>query len=146
MKNAPNHLATPTYQLSLLQSKAYRVLSAFMADSLKRHNLSMPQWTVLGVVYDNDELRPFQIADMLGVRPPVATSVINELESKTLLVRKPHPSDNRATVVAVTRKGKSLAHKVEAQLYKELHGFTDDIAPSELVVYMRVLSRLAAKS
>jgi DNA-binding MarR family transcriptional regulator len=146
MKHNTNHLSISTYQTGLLQSKAHRALSTFMTESLNQSDISLPQWAVLGVLFDDDNSRPYKIANMLGVRPPVATSVINELENKKLVVRKPHATDNRATVISLTRKGKALVGKVETRLRKELHGFLDDVTPPELVVYMRVMAKLAAKS
>ena len=97
------------------------------------------------MLYENTTLRPFQIAGFLGVRPPVATALVNELEAKKLVLRKSHSGDSRASVIEMTRQGKSLAVKVEKQLAKEMQAFMGDVASSELMVYMRVLTKIAAK-
>jgi MarR family 2-MHQ and catechol resistance regulon transcriptional repressor len=146
MKQNANHLSISTYQTGLLQSKAHRALATFMTESLNQSDISLPQWAVLGLLFDNDDSRPYKIAAMLGVRPPVATAVINELEYKKMVVRKPHATDNRATVISLTRKGKTLVGKVETRLYKKLREFLDDVTTPELVVYIRVMAKLAAKS
>jgi len=145
MKNITDRLATQTYQTSLLHSRAHRALTSYMGDTLNKNDLSLPQWGTLGVLYDNTSLRPFQIAAFLGVRPPVATALINDLEAKKLVIRRAHSNDSRASVIELTRQGKNLVAKIEKQLNKEMQTFFGDVALPELIVYMRVLTKIAAK-
>ena len=53
---------------------------------------------------------------MLGIDPPNATGVVDDLESQGLVRRQRHPTDRRATVVEATRKGKGLARRADAIL------------------------------
>ncbi len=57
-----------------------------------------------------------ELAGVLGIDPPNATVVVDELESLGLARRRPHPTDRRAKVVEATRKGKALARKADAIL------------------------------
>src|SRR4051812_34606747 len=52
-----------------------------------------------------------ELAAALGIDPPNATVVVDDLESLGLVRRRPHPSDRRAKVVEATRKGKDLARR-----------------------------------
>jgi DNA-binding MarR family transcriptional regulator len=51
------------------------------------------------------------LAAALGIDPPNATVLVDDLESRDLVRRRPHPTDRRAKLVEATRKGKSLARK-----------------------------------
>ena len=57
-----------------------------------------------------------ELAAALGIDPPNATVVVDDLESQGLARRRPHPTDRRAKVVEATRKGKDLARKADAIL------------------------------
>src|SRR3954463_10336435 len=57
-----------------------------------------------------------ELAAALGIDPPNATVVVDDLESLGLVRRRPHPSDRRAKVVEATRKGKDLARRADAIL------------------------------
>jgi DNA-binding MarR family transcriptional regulator len=57
-----------------------------------------------------------ELADALGIDPPNATVLVDELESAGLARRRPHPTDGRAKVVEATRKGKDLARRADAIL------------------------------
>jgi DNA-binding MarR family transcriptional regulator len=57
-----------------------------------------------------------ELASALGIDPPNATLVVDDLESLRLVRRRPHPTDRRAKVVEATRKGKDLARRADAIL------------------------------
>jgi DNA-binding MarR family transcriptional regulator len=138
-------LALTTYRTGLLQSKAHRALSAFMTGALSKSGLSAPQWALLGVLTDKRQLRPSQISAELGVKPPVTTALLNELVAKKLIVRVAHGSDNRAALVGITDAGAQLVATVEHDLRKEMKEFLKDVKIPELIVYMRVLNKIASK-
>jgi DNA-binding MarR family transcriptional regulator len=54
-----------------------------------------------------------ELAAALGIDPPNATVVVDDLEALGLVRRRPHPTDRRAKLVEVTRKGKELARKAD---------------------------------
>ena len=54
-----------------------------------------------------------ELADALGIDPPNATAVVDDLEERGLVRRRPHPTDGRAKLVEVTRKGKALARRAD---------------------------------
>ena len=57
-----------------------------------------------------------ELAAALGIDPPNATVVVDDLEAQGLVRRRPHPTDRRAKVVEATRKGKELARRADAIL------------------------------
>jgi len=57
-----------------------------------------------------------ELAAVLGIDPPNATTLVAELEDQGFVRRRPHPTDGRAKVVEATRKGKELARRAEAIL------------------------------
>ena len=57
-----------------------------------------------------------ELAAALGIDPPNATVVVDDLEAQGLVRRRPHPTDRRAKLVEVTRKGKALARRADAIL------------------------------
>jgi DNA-binding MarR family transcriptional regulator len=57
-----------------------------------------------------------ELAAMLGIDPPNATVLVDDLESQGLVRRRPHPTDRRAKLVEATREGKELARRADAIL------------------------------
>jgi DNA-binding MarR family transcriptional regulator len=54
-----------------------------------------------------------ELADALGIDPPNATVVVDDLESLGLVQRRPHPTDRRTKLVEATGKGKELARRAD---------------------------------
>lgn len=54
-----------------------------------------------------------ELASLMGIDPPNATVVVDDLERLGLVRRRPHPTDRRARLVELTRKGKATARKAE---------------------------------
>ena len=57
-----------------------------------------------------------ELAAALGIDPPNATVLVDELEALGFARRTPHPSDRRAKVTEATRKGKAMARRADAIL------------------------------
>jgi DNA-binding MarR family transcriptional regulator len=57
-----------------------------------------------------------ELADALGVERPNATVLVDDLESRGLARRRPHPSDRRARIVEATPKGTRCGRRAEAIL------------------------------
>ena len=85
-----------------------------------------------------------ELAAALGIDPPNATVVVDELESQGLVRRRPHPTDRRAKVVEATRKGKDKARRADAILATpppELSALSAD----DLEALRRILGRAATR-
>ena len=86
-----------------------------------------------------------ELAAALGMDPPNATVLVDDLESLGLVRRRPHPTDRRAKVVEATRKGKHLAQRADAILATpppELSALSTE----DLEALSRILSRVGGGS
>jgi DNA-binding MarR family transcriptional regulator len=82
-----------------------------------------------------------EFAAALGIDPPNATVVVADLESLGLVRRKPHPTDGRAKVVEVTRKGKEMARRADEILATPPPALSA-LSTEDLEVLRRILERV----
>jgi DNA-binding MarR family transcriptional regulator len=82
-----------------------------------------------------------ELADELGIDPPNATVVVDDLESLGLARRRSHPTDRRAKVVEATRKGKEIAKKADAILSTPPPTLRA-LSPDDLAQLGRILAQL----
>lgn len=134
-----------THEAGVLQSRAYRGLSGFMTAALDPYQLTMPTWAMLGAVNDAGEIKLNELANILGIKPPVATELVHQLTARQLLERRPYPDDHRVTLLALTATGNTLVEQIETKLREELRTYLDDIPMADLITYINVLRKLAAK-
>jgi DNA-binding MarR family transcriptional regulator len=84
-----------------------------------------------------------ELAAALGIDPPNATVVVDDLESLGLARRRPHPTDRRAKVVEATRKGKDMARRADAILSTPPPGLSA-LSTDDLAALRRILASVAA--
>lgn len=66
------------------------------------------QWRVLRVLCENGTLDPTEIAERSCLLMPSLTRILQTLESKGLVTRKPHPTDRRKQQVTISDAGQRL--------------------------------------
>lgn len=130
------------YNSGLVQGKAYRVLTAHIANVLLPYNLSIPEWKLLGQLADHGTLKLAKLAELLGVEAPLVTSLVDSLEKKGLVKRTNDPQDKRAKLLEGTRKANTMLEDIEPKMKAKirllLHGTSDD----DINTYHRVLNTI----
>ena len=86
-----------------------------------------------------------ELADAIGVDPPNATVIVDDLESLGLVRRRPHPTDRRAKLVEATRKGKALARRADAILATPPPALSA-LGAEDLEALRRILERVRAET
>jgi DNA-binding MarR family transcriptional regulator len=88
-----------------------------------------------------EPMRMSELAASMGTDKPYATLVVDDLESRGMVVRTVDPSDRRAKIVAVTEAGRMAAATADAILSRPAPGL-ERLDEDEL----RTLERLVAKA
>lgn len=83
------------------------------------------------------------IGARLQVHPTSVTNAVDRLESAGLVERLAHPSDRRATLVAITADGRAVADEATATLNDEVFGRLG-LTTSDTRSLIGVLTRLRA--
>lgn len=86
-----------------------------------------------------------ELAAKLRIERPNATVLVDDLESRGLVRRRPHPTDRRAKIVEATAKGARLARRAEEILATPPPGITG-LPAADLEALHRILSGAAGDS
>lgn len=77
--------------------------------------VSLTQLAAMSTLWKCGPLTPGELAAREGVQPPSMTRVIAALEELGLVSRRPHPTDGRQAIVALTDKGREY-HDAEVSI------------------------------
>jgi DNA-binding MarR family transcriptional regulator len=83
------------------------------------------------------------LAERLSADQPYVTLMVDDLERRGLVRRKPHPTDRRAKLVELTASGRAAAARAAVLLDEpppELYGVPD----ADLKALLRVLERISS--
>lgn len=130
------------YSTGLLQGKAYRALSHHLTQTLFPYDLSIPEWKLMGQLYEKGEMRLAELADLLDVRPPLVTKLVDTLEARGMLRRVHDPKDSRARLISATPAGKAVIPKAEEDVKRTMGVLLQGVRRADLLNYLRVLARI----
>ncbi len=87
-----------------------------------------------------------ELAEHLGVTRSAASQMIDELEERGYVRRRPHPSDRRGKLVVLTGKGWACIHAAEAILGDLQASWRDTIGEHRLGQFMDILRQVTAQA
>lgn len=88
-------------------------------------DLNLNQASLLAFVVDFGDSTQTALADMIGLGRAATGTMIDQLEARGLLARRPDPSDRRVWLVAATDEGRGLVerfYEIDRALRDELRG------------------------
>jgi DNA-binding MarR family transcriptional regulator len=148
----PHHEGTTVAPARLFRVEEENLLEAFWAVTrrLRVHTrIALEPWHVspsqsraLGVLARHGEMRLSALAEHLRIAPRSATEVIDDLEERGLAVRKPDPSDRRATLVTLTPEGVSTMQAINEARAAEGERLFAGLDPADRADLARILRQL----
>ncbi|MFV0591812.1 MAG: MarR family winged helix-turn-helix transcriptional regulator [Draconibacterium sp.] len=111
-----NQICFPIYAASRLITRAYQPL-------LEKLGLTYPQYLVLMVLWENDQVSVNTITDKLILNTNTVTPLLKRMELQGLLTRRRSESDERSILIGLTEKGLKLreqAAEIPMQLVEKL--------------------------
>jgi DNA-binding MarR family transcriptional regulator len=93
-------------------------------ERMREAGLSFARLRVLDTLTDGPQ-RMRDLSNALNVAPRTITGLVDALEHDGLVVRSPHATDRRVTVLTITEEGKrqlATASKVRSEVITELFG------------------------
>nr|WP_317797152.1 MarR family transcriptional regulator [Actinoplanes sichuanensis] len=110
--------------------------------ALEPWHVSPSQSRALGVLSRHGEMRLSALAEHLRIAPRSATEVIDDLEKRGLAIRRPDPSDRRATLVGLTPQGVSTMQAINEARAAEADRLFAGLDPADRADLTRILRRL----
>ena len=122
-----NQLCFPLYAASRLVTKEYQ-------PHLEKLGITYPQYLVLMVLWETNELTVNEIGQKLLLNTNTITPLLKRMEIMGILERKRSSDDERKVIITLTKKGVGMQHdasKIPEALAKGL--MSEDISLEELI-------------
>jgi DNA-binding MarR family transcriptional regulator len=122
-----------------------RQLRRAATESLAQWDISPSQARALRVLAHHDEIRLSDLAEHLHIAARSATEVVDGLEAKGLVQRRPDPHDRRATLVTPTEAGADLIAAIRTTRGTEAERLFDQLSTTDRAHLGRILRKLSAE-
>ena len=124
--------------------RAYNAAVNAQAEELRPLGLSPSAFNVLMALHNTEGrvLEPCQLADRLLVSRPSVTGLLDTLQAKGLIARRPHGDDRRRVLVELTPTGLALLERHFDSHYREQNALFADLGPDEREQLVTLLRRI----
>jgi DNA-binding MarR family transcriptional regulator len=119
-----------------------RQLRETSQETLAPWDINPSQFRALRMLNHHGAIRLSDLSGRLHIAPRSATEVVDALESRGLVERRPDPSDRRATLVELTAHGTGVLHAIRAARGTEAERVFDQLTPADRDHLARILRQL----
>jgi DNA-binding MarR family transcriptional regulator len=136
-----------SYLESLVGYNARRA-TLVIAESFLKHmavyDLRLVDFSVLSLIEHNPGITSRQLCTTLNIQPPNLVGMINSLEKRELITRRPHPHDARAVGLHLTPTGHKMMLKAEQTAATLEQEATAQLSAAEQRTLMKLLKKIYA--
>jgi DNA-binding MarR family transcriptional regulator len=118
------------------------VLGEDMRRSFERDGISPARAHLVWALHEGGPSTQRLLADTLGVSPRNVTGLVDALETSGLVVRRPHPTDRRATLVELTGDGARMAGEMARGKAELATGLFAGLSTREVEQFTATLGRV----
>jgi DNA-binding MarR family transcriptional regulator len=119
-----------------------RQLRETSQETLAPWDITPAQFRALRVLRRHGALRLSDLSGRLHIAARSTTEVIDALESRRLVARRPDPDDRRAILVEVSDHGSAVLDAIHAARGTEVERAFDQLTPTDRVDLARILRKL----
>lgn len=120
---------------------ALAIIEQFM-PRMAPFDLRTVDFSVLSLITHNPGITSRQLCSNLNILAPNLVAMINSLEKKKLIARKPHPLDGRAMGLHLTAKGQKLMVEAEKAVNQLELDATNRLTASERKTLLALLKKI----
>lgn len=112
-------------------------------ERLTQLGLTMRMWGALNVLDAEGAMTQQYLGKHTGIDPSSMVATIDDLESRGLVERRPHPSDRRAHALHITDEGREVLHRGRALAREAQEELLSPLGREERKLLHDLLMRLA---
>ncbi len=129
----------------LIRDRIIRIQASHMeANGRNAHEeeLSLSQLHAVHIIHDCGPVTVSDLAAALGVSPPSASTMVDRLVDKGLLLREPSREDRRKVLVSISPKEMKKIASMEETILRSFVDLVERIGPKTARMWCQVLKRV----
>jgi DNA-binding MarR family transcriptional regulator len=134
-----------SYLETLIGYNARRAALAVIGEFLEQmavYDLKPVEFSVMSVVLHNPGVTSRQLCAALDILPPNLVGLIQLLETRGLIERKPHPYDGRAVGIHPTNEAEALMIKAEVTAKELEMNVGSKLTPNQVQTLVTLLQKI----
>ncbi|MFC5559451.1 MarR family winged helix-turn-helix transcriptional regulator [Ureibacillus thermophilus] len=129
-------------KLFVVLSRAMQAVKKRVEEDIRAYGMNPTEFAVLELIYSKGEQPIQKIGEKVLIASSSITYVVDKLENKKLLKRKPCPDDRRITYATITEEGKKLMDDIFPKHKKTMAEIFRGVADEEKQKLIELLKKL----
>ncbi len=120
----------------------YEKLSSWEHDVVREKGLTLPQMHTLEVLGIHKSMRMKELAQRMGITTGTLTVLVDRLEAKEFVCRKPHQTDRRSILVELTETGQEMFEEHDRLHLRLIEELTSEFSDSEKEILLSCIDKM----
>jgi DNA-binding MarR family transcriptional regulator len=125
-----------------LMRRAQQIAVALFMKECAAFDITPVQYATLVAIRETDEADATRLSELVAYDRSTLGSVLERLEAKGLIGRRPSRGDRRVKILDLTEAGRHLLREVEPAVVRAQGRILAPLDPAEQALFMSLLSRL----
>ena len=117
------------------------IVDAFLRN-MAVYGLRPVDFSVLSLIGHNPGITSRQLCTTLNLQPPNLVGMVNQLQARELILRRPHPHDGRAMGLHLTPAGRKMMKQAEVTAFELEEAATARLSAAERKTLMQLLQKI----
>jgi DNA-binding MarR family transcriptional regulator len=126
-----------------LTNQTNKKMMRYLTLKLEAYGVTLEQWNVLLKLSKQDKINQKHLAQKVDKDQPTLARILDILERKEFVVRKPSEEDKRAFSLHITEKGLKLKEEVAPLIEGFFEAMLAGISEEEIDIYAQVLMKIS---
>ena len=118
--------------------KAKRQIEIYLEAHIRADNVTVIEGHLLAYLLVYSPASVGELSQMTGLKPSTMTSILDRMEERGFLERKPNPDDRRSWLVSLSPAGTELAKRMRAMVEEFEAEVLGELSDTELEGFRRV--------
>ena len=141
--SASSHSERVLRDIDAAMHRMGRLMAARHAEFQHESGMTTPHFMLLKAVDCEGPTRVSDLAELMGVKNPAASMIVQQLESDGLVERHHDEHDNRVVIVSLTDLGERRLAQAEVFRRGLLSRMTADLSTEDLEALLRILGTVS---
>jgi len=119
-----------------------RLLRRHFEDEAKAHDITLPQWRALAALVKHGAKTQVMLANEIDADPMTVSGLLERMEKRGLVSRKPNPADSRAKLAEATDEGHRIFDAIKRRGLTRYEAALAGLAPHETQALEHALTKI----
>lgn len=130
--------------IGYLVNLAGRLLGRALDRRLSDYGVSLGQFPLLLVLWEEEGLTQTEIARRLDIEQPTVANTLKRMERDRLVTAAPDPKHSRRVLITLTERGRALEEPLKGEALGVNRRASADLSPEEIARFRATLAKIIA--